>query len=333
MSCPEPRFSRRRLLLSAAAVTALQGQVSFALAAEFPDRPIKFIVPFNAGGNVDSVGRLMATAMGQQLRQTIIVENRAGAGGSLGAGLVAQGPADGYTLMVGSNGPLTINPFVLAKLSYKPLEDLAPVALVGTVPHVLIVNAELPAKNLAELVALSKQRQVNCASSGIGSATHLTMERFNAQTGARLQHVPYRGGGSLVPDLLGGTVGVASMELSTALPLHRGGKARILAVAGEGRNPLAPELPSFIDSGIKDFVAQSFVGLLAPRHTPAAVLQRLERAALAALDTAETKERLQAIGMQPSEPDDRTAVGFGKLLRADHDRTRDAVKAAGIKPE
>jgi tripartite-type tricarboxylate transporter receptor subunit TctC len=264
------------------------------LAAEFLDRPIKFIVPFNAGGNVDSVGRLMATAMGQQLRQTIIVENRAGAGGSLGAGLVAQGPADGYTLMVGSNGPLTINPFVLAKLSYKPLEDLAPVALVGTVPHVLIVNAELPAKNLAELVALSKQRQVNCASSGIGSATHLTMERFNAQTGARLQHVPYRGGGSLVPDLLGGTVGVASMELSTALPLHRGGKARILAVAGEGRNPLAPELPTFIESGIKGFVAQSYVGILAPRHTPPAVLHRLERAALAALDVAETKERLQA---------------------------------------
>jgi tripartite-type tricarboxylate transporter receptor subunit TctC len=198
---------------------------------------------------------------------------------------------------------------------------------------VLIVNADLPVKNLAEHVALSKQRQVNCASSGIGSATHLTLERFNAQTGARLQHVPYRGGGSLVPDLLGGAVGVASMELSTALPLHRGGKARILAVAGDSRNPLAPELPSFIDSGVTGFVAQSFVGLLAPRHTPPAVLHRLERAALAALDAAETKERLQAIGMQPSEPADRTAVSFGKLLRADYDRTRDAVKAAGIKPE
>lgn len=324
---------RRHFLTSLAAVALSSGGVSRALAAEYPDRPLRFIVPFGTGGNVDSIGRLMALAMSPLLAQPIVVDNRAGAGGSLGAGVVASSALDGLTLLVGSNGPLTINPLVQSKLSYDPLRDLAPVALAGFVPHVLIANNDVPARTLSELVALSKREQVNCASSGIGSATQLTLERFNARTGARVMHVPYRGGNSFVGDLLGGTLQLASMEFSTALPLHKGGKARILAVAGARRHPLAPDVPTFIESGVAGFTAQSYVGLLAPARTPPAFLKKLEATALAVLNTPEMAERLASLGLQAPPPAERAAAAFGEFLRADFENMREAVKLAGIKPE
>lgn len=304
-----------------------------ASAADYPDRPLKFIVPFGAGGNVDNVGRLMAAAMSPHLGQQIVVDNRAGAGGSLGAGVVAQSAADGLTVLVGSNGPLTINPFVQAKLNYEPLRDFAPVVLVGFVPHVLIANNDLPARNLLELVALSRKQQIGCGSSGIGSATQLTLERFNAKTDARIVHVPYRGGNSFVADMIGGTLQLGSMEFSTALPLHKAGKARILALAGHQRSPLAPEIPTFIESGITGFTAQSYVGLLAPIRTPTTYLQKLESAALAALNTSDMRERLQSLGMQLPPASERTAAAFGDFLRVDLEDMRTAVKLARIQPE
>ncbi len=328
------RYLNRRLLLQTMAGFAAAALVPrAALAAEYPDRPVKFIVPFSAGGNVDGVGRLLAAAMGPLLGQAVIVDNRTGAGGSLGAGAVAQGAADGYTLLIGSNGPLTVNPFVQAKLAYDPLKDFAPIALVGVVPHALLVNKDLPAKSLEELIALSKRQTVGCATSGIGSATHLTLERFNAQAGAKMVHVPYRGGSSLVPDVLGGTVQAAMMEFSTALPLHKAGKARIIALAGAHRSPLAPDVPTFIDGGAKGFTAQSYVGLLAPSRTPEAVLRKLEAAAGTALGAAAMAERLQALGMEVASAAERSSTAFGEFLRADYARSRDAVKLAGIKPE
>lgn len=326
-------LNRRRLLQALAALSASAWLPRIALAADFPDKPIKFVVPFGAGGNVDGVGRLLAVAMGPLLGQPIVVDNRAGAGGSLGAGVVATSAADGYTLLVGSNGPLTINPFVQAKLTYDPLKDFAPVALAGFVPHVLLANNDLAAKNLQELIALSKKESLGCASSGIGSATHLTLERFNAQSGAKLTHVPYRGGNSLVPDLIGGTVPLASMEFSTALPLHKSGKARILGIAGVHRSPLAPDVPTFIESGARGFTAQSYVGLLAPVRTPAAALRKLEAAAASALGTAAMAERLQGLGLEVAGPAERKPAGFAEFLRADYARSRDAVKLAGIQPE
>jgi tripartite-type tricarboxylate transporter receptor subunit TctC len=263
----------------------------------------------------------------------VVVDNRAGAGGSTGAAAVAQGPADGYTLLVGSNGPLTINPFVQTKLAYRPLDDFAPIALVGAVPHVLVATQNLPAKTLEDLVGLSKRQFVGCATSGVGSSTHLTLARFTSQTGARIQHIPYRGGGSFIQDLLSGELQIAAMEFSTALALHKGGKARILGVASSQRSQLAPDVPTFIEGGIAGFTAQSYVGLLAPAQTPAPVRRTLETAALAALGSPETAERLQEMGMQLAEPAERTAAGFSKFLRADYARSRDAAAAAGIKPE
>lgn len=332
MHTRSPRLTRRAFSLATIGAPLLAAFARPAWAAAFPDRTLKFVVPFNPGGNVDAVGRLLAQAMGATLHQTVVVDNRSGAGGGVGAGVVATAPADGYTLMVGSNGPLTINPFV-QKLAYKPLEDFAPIALAGTVPHVLIVSNKLAAKNLQELIALSHREALSCASSGLGSATHLTLARFDAQTGAKIVHVPYRGGSSFVTDLISGVVQVASMELSTAVPLHKAGKARILAVAGARRSPLVPEVPTFIESGVAGFTAESFVGLLAPAHTPKPVLATLEQAALAALGTPEMAQRLQALGIQPAEGAERTGASFAKLLQADSARNREAVRIAGVQPE
>lgn len=318
------------------ALAAMAGAGLFPLlsrAADFPDRPLKFVVPFNAGGNVDGVGRLLAAAMGPLLGQPVVIDNKAGAGGSLGAATVAQGPADGYTLLVGSNGPLTVNPLIQAKQSYAPLTDFAPIALACVVPHVLLANKDLPARTLKDLVVLSKRESVSCASSGIGSATHLTMERVNASTGSRLVHVPYRGGNSLVPDLLGGTVQTASMEFSTALPLHKSGKARIIAVASPQRSALAPDAPTFIESGASDFTAYSFVGLLAPTRTPNAAVRKLVAAAQAALAAPGMAERLQALGLEPAGAAVRGPDAFGAYLREEYERSRETVRVAGIRAE
>ncbi len=199
--------------------------------AAYPDRPIHLIVPFAPGGNADIVGRIVGERISSALGQPVVVDNRGGAGGSIGAEVVARATPDGYTLLVGSNGPLTVNPFVQAKLGYDPLKDFAPVALTSYVPHVIILNDKVEAKTLPDLIALSKKTPVNIATSGVGSASHMTLERFKAATGANVTHIPYKSGGALMPDLMGGSIQAAMTEFSTALPLHKGGKARIVAIA------------------------------------------------------------------------------------------------------
>jgi tripartite-type tricarboxylate transporter receptor subunit TctC len=216
------------------------------------------------GGNADIVGRLVGERISNGLGQPVVVDSRGGAGGSIGAEAVARSAPDGYTLLVGSNGPLTVNPFVQAKLGYDPLKDFVPVALTSYVPHVIILNSKVEAKNIAELIALSKKAQISIATSGVGSATHMTLERFKAATGANIVHVPYRSGGALMPDLVGGSIEAAMTEFSTALSLHKGGQARIIAIAASNRSKLAPDIPTFIEGGVKDFTAQSYIGILAP---------------------------------------------------------------------
>ena len=186
--------------------------------ANYPDRPIRLIVPFAAGGNADIVGRLVGERISSALGQPVVVDNRGGAGGSLGAEAVTRSAPDGYTLLVGSNGPLSVNPFVQAKLGYDPLKDFAPIALTSYVPHVIILNNNVKAKNITALIALSKKAQISIATSGIGSATHMTLERFKAAIGANLVHVPYRSGGALMPDLIGGSIQAAMTEARPISP-------------------------------------------------------------------------------------------------------------------
>src|SRR5689334_9065377 len=270
-------ISRRTLIVSAGCASALPlfPRIAF---AKYPDRPIRLIVPFAAGGDADIVGRIVGDRISNALGQPVVIDNRGGAGGSIGAEAVARSAPDGYTLLVASNGPLTVNPFVQAKLGYDPLKDFAPVALTSYVPHVVILNSKVEAKTIADLVAFSKKSQVSIATSGVGSATHMTLERFKAASGANIVHVPYRSGGALMPDLIGGNIQGAVTEFSTALPLHKGGQAHIVAIAAESRSKLAPDIPTFIESGVKDFVAQSYIGILAPTGTPAPVIADLQKA-------------------------------------------------------
>jgi tripartite-type tricarboxylate transporter receptor subunit TctC len=325
-------LSRRSLLatLAAAPFASLASRTAF---AAYPDRPIRLIVPFAPGGNADLVGRLLSETMAPSLGQSLVVENRAGAGGSLGAGVVAAAAPDGYTLLIGSNGPLTVNPFMQAKLSYDPLKDFVAVGLANLAPHAIVLNPGVAAKTVAELVALSKKEPITIATSGTGSAGHMTLVRFMTATGATLTHVPYKGGSTPVPDTLSGVVNGIMTEMSTALPHHKAGKLRILAVASSARSPQVPEVPTMIEAGLKDFLAASYVGLLAPAKTPADALALLEKALVKALAAKPLQDRFLATGAELVPEPLQTSKGFGDYIRKEFESTREAAKAAGLKPE
>ncbi len=323
----------RRTLLSTLAATPFVTLASRSAFAAYPDRPIRLIVPFAPGGNADLVGRLLSEGMTPSLGQSMVVENRGGAGGSLGAAVVATAAPDGYTLLIGSNGPLTVNPFMQAKLSYDPLKDFAAVGLANLAPHAIVVNPAVPAKTVAELVELSKKEPINIATSGHGSAGHMTLVRFMTATGAKLTHVPYKGGSTPVPDTLAGVVQGLMTEMSTALPHHKAGKLRILAVASAARPVLAPEVPTMREAGLKDFLAASYVGLLAPAKTPPDVLALLEKALVKALAAKTVQDRFLATGAELVAEPLQTSKGFADYIKGEFDRTAEAAKAAGLKPE
>ncbi|MFN3658320.1 MAG: Bug family tripartite tricarboxylate transporter substrate binding protein [Pseudolabrys sp.] len=325
-------LSRRSLIaaLGASSAAALMPRAAF---AAYPDRPIRLIVPFAPGGNADIVGRLIGEQMSKALGQPVVVENRGGAGGGIGADAVAKAEPDGYTLFVGSNGPLTINPLVQAKLTYDPQKDFAPIALTSYVPHAIIINNKIEAKSIPELVALSKKGAINIATSGIGSATHMTLERFKAATGANITHVPYKSGGALLPDVIAGNIQGAMTEFSTALPQHKGGNARIVGVASAKRSALAPDIPTFIEGGVKDFTAQSYIGILAPAKTPPAIVAQLQKVIAAALASGPAPDKLRGMGSEIATAEQQTAKGFDAFIKADFANMQQAAKLAGITPK
>jgi len=326
-------ITRRTLLasLAAAPATALMARTAF---AAYPDRAIHLIVPFAAGGNADIVGRIVGDVISKALKQPVVVENRAGAGGSIGAEQVARATPDGYTLLVGSNGPLTVNPFVQAHLNYDPLKDFAAVTLTSYVPHAIILSNKIQAKTVADLVAQSKKTPITIATSGVGSATHMTLERFKAATGAVITHVPYRGGGALLPDVISGSVDGAMTEFSTALPLHKAGQAHILAIAAKQRSKLAPDVPTFDESGAKGFFAQSYIGIVAPAKTPPEIVAQLQKAVADGLASGSTAaERLVTLGSEVATPEELTSKGFAEFIKADYDAMAAAAKLADLKPQ
>jgi tripartite-type tricarboxylate transporter receptor subunit TctC len=323
----------RRAILTALGATPMAALLPRAAFAAYPDRPIHLIVPFAAGGNADTVGRITGDVIGKALNQTVVVENRGGAGGGIGAEYVAKANPDGYTLLVGSNGPLTVNPFVHANLGYDPQKDFAAVALTSYVPHAIILANKVEAKSMADLILLSKQRPVTLGTSGIGSATHMTLERFKHATGANITHVPYRGGGALMPDVIGGNIDGAMTEFSSALSLHKGGKAHIIAIAAAKRSKLAPDIPTFDESGVKGFTAQSYIGVVAPAKTPPDIVAQLEKAVQSGLSAGSpAAERLISLGSELATPEQMTAKGFAAFIREDYEAMGEAAKLAGIVP-
>ena len=326
-------ISRRSLIktIGLAPAATLLPRAAF---AAYPDRPIHLVVPFAPGGNADIVGRLVGQGMSEALGQPVVIDNRGGAGGSIGAEAVAHSTPDGYMLLVGSNGPLTVNPFVQAKMTYDPQKDLTPVALTSYVPHVIIVTNGLAAKTIPELIALSQKEQVSIATSGVGSASHLTLARFNAQTGAKLVHVPYRSGGSLLPDLISGHIQAAMTEFSTALPQHKGGKARIIGIAAAQRSKLAPEVPTMIEGGVKDFIASSYIGIVTPTKTPQDAIAQLQKSVEKTLSgNSASAERLRGMGSEIATAEQMTPAGFGAFIKKEYENSREAAQLAGLKPQ
>jgi tripartite-type tricarboxylate transporter receptor subunit TctC len=324
----------RRIVIAAIGSAPILPLLALRAMAAYPERPIHLIVPFAAGGNADIVGRITGDLISKALGQAVVVENRGGGGGSIGAEFVAHAKPDGYTLLVGSNGPLTVDSFVHANLGYDPLKDFVAVALTSYVPHALILSNKIHAKTMTDLVAQSKNAAVTIATSGIGSATHMTLERLKAATGANLTHVPYRGGGALMPDLIGGNVDGAMTEFSTALPMHQAGQAHIIAIAALHRSKLAPDIPTFDESGVKGFTAQSYIGVVAPTKTPSDVVEKIQQAIAQGLRSGDpAAERLIGLGSEVASPEQMTSKGFAEFIRADYENMREAAKLAGITPQ
>ena len=326
-------LSRRQGLAAGAALLAA-GKAR--AQAAWPDRPIRVIVPFAAGGNADIIGRVLQPRLQERLGQPVVVENRPGAGGSIGAEAVARARPDGYTLLIGSNGPLSVNPVVQARLPYDAAKDFAPIAMAMQVPHCLVVQANAPYRTVAEVVAASRAaggEGIGIGTAGVASATHLSLESFKAATGARLLHIPYRGGGAAVPDFIAGNLPMLFTEFSTALPLQRDGKARIIAVASAARLPALPDVPTMIEQGVADFTAGSYVGLLATAGTPPEAMRALGAAMAAIVAEPEFRSRMQGMGGEAASGALATPEGFATFIATDLTRSRAAARAADIKPE
>ncbi|MGG5809052.1 Bug family tripartite tricarboxylate transporter substrate binding protein [Falsiroseomonas sp. CW058] len=321
---------RRHLLAAAAAALPLR-----AACAAWPDRPIRVIVPFAPGGNADVVARLLQPRLQERLGQPVVIENRPGAGGSVGAQAVARAQPDGYTLLVGSNGPLSVNPVVQARLPYDVARDFAPVGMAMQVPHCLAVQPGSPFRSVADVVAAARARPdtLGIGTAGVASATHLSLETFKATAGAALLHVPYRGGGAAVPDFVAGNIPMLFTEFSTALPLHQAGQARILAVASSTRLRALPEVPTMAEQGVRDFTAGSYVGVLATAGTPAEALATLAAALGAIVQEPDFRERMAVMGGEAAGGAVATPEGFAQFIAADLQRSRVAAQAAGIRPE
>jgi tripartite-type tricarboxylate transporter receptor subunit TctC len=314
------------LRLLACALAALCVLVPTAVSAEYPDHPIKLVVPFPAGGGADNLARMIMPRVGQALGVAVVIENKPGAGGNVGAELVARAAPDGYTLLYGTNGTHAINETLYGNLRFDPVADFSPVSRMTLIGAMLIVNPELPVNSVAELIKYAKAHpnKLNFASAGNGTTSHLAGELFKTMAGIDIVHVPYRGGAAAATDLMAGQVQMMIDVMPNAYPLAKGGRVRGLAVSTARRFPGAPELPTIAESGVPGFDVSAWDGIFAPAGTPVAVIERLNGAIRQALDEPELREQLIAHGAVavPGTPDDlaRHVVSekakWAKIVRA-----------------
>jgi len=326
------RITRRQACLAAAAAALLPASRATAAQQAYPSKPIRMVIPFTPGGSTDVLGRAIGIELGHAWHQPVVVDNLPGAGGSIGADKVAKSPADGYTLLMGHIGTLAINPSLYPRLDYDPVRSFAPVAWVARVPNVLVVHASVPARTLAELVALAKAQPGKLAfgSGGNGSAAHIATEYLKLQTGASFLHVPYRGTAPAVTDLLAGQLQLLFTGAPALLPHIKAGKLRALAVSSPHRIALLPDVPTVAESGVpgtKDFEADQWYGVVAPAGTPADIVAMLNRQINQSLNSAEVKARLNAEG---AEPTPSTPQVFGQLIASEMKRWDRVIKSAHI---
>lgn len=308
------------------------GAAGGARAADWPDKTIAMIVPYPAGGGSDTFARPVAAAMADRLNQSIVIDNKSGAGGTVGTAVAARAPADGYTLLLGDNG-LTYAPDIYPNADFDFTRDFAPISAVARVPYVLVINpAKLDVTTLAAFIAAARKApgSIDVGSAGLGTVTHLAIGLFEEKTGTRLNHVPYRGGAPMLQDLLAGQVAAAFVVPGALAPHVKAGKLRALAVANRRREPLLPEVPTMDEAGLPDFRATIWFGLFAPKKTPDAILDRLHSAAQGALD----EEKIKAMWIEQGarvEPESRAE--FARFVAADGGRWSRIAKAANIKME
>ena len=298
--------------------------------APFPSKPIRIVVPFPAGGTTDILARAVAQKLTETLGQSVVVDNRPGAGGNIGAELVAKSPPDGYTLLMGTVGTHAINASLYAKMPYDHVKDFAPVILVAGVPNVLVVNPSVPANNVQELIAYIKANpgKVNFASSGSGTSIHLAGELFKTMAGVSMTHVPYKGSAPAVTDLLGGQVQLMFDNLPSALPQIKAGKLRALAVTSAQRASALPDVPTVAEAGLPGFDATSWFGLLAPAGTPKDVVAKLNAEVAKWLASPEAREKLASQGAIAAgqSPED-----FTRHIAAETAKWQKVVKESGAK--
>jgi tripartite-type tricarboxylate transporter receptor subunit TctC len=282
---------------------ALLASVSLAAAnaEDYPNQTLKIVVPFVAGGGVDGVARIVAPKLGEELGQSVIIENRGGAGGMLGAAAVAQSPPDGYTLLLGTGSTHGTNSNVYPRLPYDPVRDFVPIVLVSSSPLILIVPPSLPAKSVGELIALARSRpgELSFGSYGTGSINHLGAELFNSMAGIAANHVPYRGSAPMITDLIAGRLHYAFDGVSTSLGYVEAGTVRMLGVAAPGRSPVLPDRPTIAESGLPGFDTMVWFGLFAPARTPKAVIDLVNRKTNSALAAPRVREALAKLGIEP----------------------------------
>ena len=317
-----------RVLMIALSALLMAGD-AFAQAS-YPERPVRMIIAFPPGGPSDIVGRLMAEKLTEAFGKPFVVENISGASGNIGTERVAKAAPDGHTLLISAPGPLVVNPSLYAKLPFDPIRDFAPISQLCFTPNVLVVNNDVPAKTVQELVALARANpgKLSFASGGAGTSNHLAAELFKLMAGIDLQHVPYRGVSVSVPDILGGRIPVAFLSTPTALPLVRDGQLRALAVGTAERWPAAPDIPTMEEAGIRGFTSTVWHSFLAPAGTPPAILDRLHRETIKILAQPEIRRKfedqgLAVVGNTPAE--------FAAIIKGEIVQWAKVIKEAGLK--
>ena len=306
--------------------------VPLASGQSYPGKPLRLTVPFSAGGSSDVLARGVAKQLGEQVGEPVVVENRAGAGGMIALEFVAKAPADGYTLLFGTIGTNGIGPALYRNLAFDPVKDLAPVSSLHTLPNVVLVNTAVPARTMAELIALAKAHpgQITFASAGSGSASHLSGGLLKSATGIDILHVPYKGGGTAMPDVMSGQVSMMIETVTSALSAIRSGKVRALAVTTPERWASLPEVPTMIEAGVPGFVITSWTGLFVPAATPASVVGRLNSELVRAARDPGYVKVMTALGVQPISS---TPQEFGTFVESEVAKWGRAIRESGARVE
>ncbi|HMN78559.1 MAG TPA: tripartite tricarboxylate transporter substrate binding protein [Burkholderiaceae bacterium] len=325
-------MSRARYVLAFAALFALAASGTSARAAEYPTKPIRIVTPYAPGGTADIMARLVAKALTDAWGQSVVVENRAGAAGTIGTEVVAKAPADGYTLLAAYVTEIALAPRLYANVPYDPLKDLAPVALTALTPMVLVMNPAVPAANLKEFIALAKTQpeRYAFASAGAGSPAHLAGEVLQRAAGIRLNHVPYKGGGQALADTVGGHTALFFSSMPSAMPLIKSGKLKAIAVSSANPVAAAPDIPAVAQAAGIDFDIVAWNGLFAPAGTPKAVIDKLNAVVTKALTVPEVQQRLASEGADTKA---WTADEYGRFVRSETDKFAKIIKEANIKAD